>query len=966
MNKDIKSRVIFLAASLLICFFVTLVVFIFVFEHNNQKLISDIRVVKKKEMQHVLNVVSVPYKNFANDYAFWDETAQFLLTHDLKWAKDNLQDVIKFNNIDQVLLIDTGLSYQYNTPQCNGSDCRYPFLKAEVLKLFNADDTISHFFYRDSNDKIVEIYMSPIKWHTLENAGNRPAGWLFAIRNLDDVYINSLSELIGGKVVIKDRITNGDTIFNKKSGKMNIVFPISNWENKNTGYISVEYISPFFDKIKTERKWFFMVFFVFGATLVLLLIWFVRNNMIKPFHAIVESLATRNINILEKSPGQTNEFKKIKSNIAGFFAQETLIKEIQMRRDAEASLYKSQLKYRMIVESVPDVVWILNREGVLNYITQNIVDLSGYTDKELLKRTPHIVDLVDENDRENFNRCLHEFISHGVPFDIDIRGCKKDGTLIWVSVKAIQKFVQNGKSFYCGRISDISEKKRNEVFLFEREWLFRSLYEQNPVGVAMLTLPDLQITSTNKAFCDMLGYSEEEFKNMSLKDFTHPDDFKKETEECFKLLFNGKSYTLEKRVLKKDGKYLWISVTATNIFNKEGIPLMACGIVENINERKLAQEALHREHNLLVILMNNIPDFVFFKDTKTQYMKANKAFREYLGCENVSEIIGKTVFDFFNESDAKALNDQDCKVLDNKTPIINYEFSHINKDGTKEWNLTSKVPVFNESGEIEGLIGITRNITESKNREKQLKIFSQELADINAAKDKFLTIIAHDLKNPFNSILGLTTMLYEDYGILSDDERRKFSATINDAAKVTYSLIQNMLEWSRAQTGRIENNPEYLDLSVLVTDTINLLKPIAEAKTIFLISTIPYNTVVFADQNMVLFVLRNLVSNAIKFSHKNNRIIISARLIDEKYSEICVSDYGTGISEENIKKLFRIDEQYKMNGTNGEKGTGLGLVVCKEFVELNGGRIWVESQFGKGSNFYFALPCEKLKEENIK
>ena len=237
--------------------------------------------------------------------------------------------------------------------------------------------------------------------------------------------------------------------------------------------------------------------------------------------------------------------------------------------------------------------------------------------------------------------------------------------------------------------------------------------------------------------------------------------------------------------------------------------------------------------------------------------------------------------------------------------------------------------------------------------EKQRK----ELESLNATKDKFFSIIAHDLKNPFASLIGASDFLVNSYDELSSTQLDNFLGIINRSARQGYRLLENLLEWSRMQTGTISWKPKQVDLWNLVTEVVNLLTGSAESKDICLEADVDENLKAFVDENMIQTVVRNLVSNAIKFTPRGGEILVTSHKTDG-YIEISVSDSGIGIGEDKIDKLFRIDEQVTQNGTENETGTGLGLILCKEFVEKHGGTIRVESQLGKGSKFIFTIPVE--------
>ncbi len=270
----------------------------------------------------------------------------------------------------------------------------------------------------------------------------------------------------------------------------------------------------------------------------------------------------------------------------------------------------------------------------------------------------------------------------------------------------------------------------------------------------------------------------------------------------------------------------------------------------------------------------------------------------------------------------------------------------------------SFVPIKLEGSKTSHVLANIEDITSRKNAEIKIKESEQKLREVNLAKDKFFSIIAHDIKTPFNAILGFSGLLQDDFDNFNNDEKKTFIKNINDAAEITFKLLENLLEWSRSQTGKIIINPEKIDLSLLINDTISFLKPTAEKKSIQIHSDVNYNTTVFADINMITTTIRNLISNAIKFSFPNGLIKISVKNIDN-FIEISIIDNGIGISNEDLSKIFKLDAHFKKEGTAHEQGTGLGLILCKEFVEKNGGWIWAESEPGKGSSFKFTLPKEK-------
>ncbi len=244
------------------------------------------------------------------------------------------------------------------------------------------------------------------------------------------------------------------------------------------------------------------------------------------------------------------------------------------------------------------------------------------------------------------------------------------------------------------------------------------------------------------------------------------------------------------------------------------------------------------------------------------------------------------------------------------------------------------------------------------NLEKKVEQRTLELKELNATKDKFFSIIAHDLKNPFNTLLGFSELMIANIDTYDKEKISEFVNIIYETSKTSYALLENLLEWSRSQTGRLEMEKKNIDLEDMVEDNINLLSNNAAKKEIDLVNKLKPNSVAFIDGNMISTVIRNLMSNAIKYTPKKGSITITSS-ITGNFIELSVTDSGVGIKEENISKLFRIDMNYSTKGTSNETGTGLGLILCKEFVMKNEGEISVKSEHGKGSTFTVKLPRAK-------
>ncbi|MCF8368606.1 MAG: HAMP domain-containing histidine kinase [Bacteroidales bacterium] len=249
---------------------------------------------------------------------------------------------------------------------------------------------------------------------------------------------------------------------------------------------------------------------------------------------------------------------------------------------------------------------------------------------------------------------------------------------------------------------------------------------------------------------------------------------------------------------------------------------------------------------------------------------------------------------------------------------------------------------------------------------KERKKLEDSLKESNATKDKFFSIIAHDLINPMGAFVSLTQSMLDNFENKDRENIRENLHAMHNSSKSTFALLENLLTWSRSQRGTIPFNPLNSDLKFVALQCISTLKEVADKKAICLQLEIADSLMSYCDVNMVTTVIRNLMSNAIKFTPENGTITIrGTHHAESKLIQLCIEDTGVGISPENVSKLFFVDQSFTTNGTNNEKGTGLGLILCKEFIKRNEGEIWVESEEGKGSRFCFTLPESTVEEVDL-
>ncbi len=372
-------------------------------------------------------------------------------------------------------------------------------------------------------------------------------------------------------------------------------------------------------------------------------------------------------------------------------------------------------------------------------------------------------------------------------------------------------------------------------------------------------------------------------------------------------------------------------------------------------ERIREEEDLLNEKYLLQSLLNNIPDSIYFKDMKSNFTRINNAHARILGVKLPEDAIGKNDFDFFDHDHASSAFEDEQKLLKEGKGLIGKIEKIRLADGNYMWVTATKEPIYDDKGEVVGLVGISRNISKIKDNEKKLKSFSEELKKLNRTKDRLFSIIAHDLRGPFNALIGLSEILLMDLESLSKEEIKNDLEEIYSVIKTEFQLLENLLNWSRVENGNMKYEPEKISLKEKVDFIRGLLVSNLKNKNIKLEASIDDNVYVNADPNMLVSILLNLVTNAVKFTTEGGSININAKK-DKKNYEISVTDNGVGMDESILAGVF--EGMYNSTpGTKSEKGTGLGLMICKEMVERQKGKIWVESKKGEGSSFHFTVPA---------
>jgi two-component system, sensor histidine kinase and response regulator len=500
-------------------------------------------------------------------------------------------------------------------------------------------------------------------------------------------------------------------------------------------------------------------------------------------------------------------------------------------------------------------------------------------------------------------------------------------------------------------IKDISEQKRSQDELRLQKNQFETLVNNIP-GITYRANNDTDRTMLflSKNVGIELGYSNDELlhnNKVSFGHLIHEADLKKVRRAISNGVENKEAFEVEYRIGHKNGTLRWIWEKGHGVYNEQGKLLYIDGFMQDITEIK------NNEDQLAGFFSVNL-DLLLITDLDATIIKVNKEWENLLGYK-AEELEQKKFLELIHPDDIQSTIDVVSR-LEEKSNVLNFINRYRCKDGSYrvlEWRAQPKENI---------VYAAARDITERKLAEEKLRDSEARLRQLNLAKDKFYSIIAHDLKNPFNTILGFSDLLLEQVRDNNYEGIDEYAEIVSKSSHRLMDLLTNLLEWSQTQTDGIRFNPKHYDLEDIIDECLKLFDDNAKQKSITIKKILPQNINVFADKSMISTVMRNLLSNAIKFSKEGGQIIISAQKTPYK-TLISVKDNGIGIEPNRIKSLFSIDSGESTQGTNREQGTGLGLILCKEFVDKHGGKLSVESEAGKGSTFHFTLPLTKGADE---
>lgn len=634
------------------------------------------------------------------------------------------------------------------------------------------------------------------------------------------------------------------------------------------------------------------------------------------------------------------------------------IQDITEKENALEQLRNSEKRYRTLVNKTSDIFVEINDKGQQVYVSPVAEKITGYTIDELNRP---FLEVIHPNDHERIAEMWQKALDNpSMRHRVEYRHIHKTKGYIWVEAHG-QSFLHDPqiKSVYTF-IRDISDRKKLEDDLRAQKDKYKLISNNVSDVIWVFNVNKKKFTYISPSVQRQRGYTPEEAMNLSLgKSFTEDSaqiilSRIKEGITAFRQnpqMTNDAIDELQQYC--KNGKTIWVEAS-TRFQNNALGEIEITGVSRDIDDKKTAENTIRESEQKYRKLVETMSEGLIVHNNH-EIVSFNNAAKAILGKNilyNSVNIKKEQNFEHTKEGALIVDNIQDAIAHICTLKNIQNHVLGIKEGNEIKWLKISAAPMPHGSNSTPLSLITFDNITLLKEKEAKLK-------EANITKDRFISIMAHDLKGSFNVILGYTELLNENLKNGDYNDLARMAALTNNSALSAASLLNNLLAWSRSESGKLAFKPQWLSLNPVIGETIDYLEIVAKTKNIKIIINEIQCPKILADRNMLATILRNLISNAIKFSF-NNSIIIIACIEENNQSILSVTDNGTGISQDITNKILSADGTISTIGTDGEKGTGLGLSVCKNFVKMHNGKIWFETEKNAGTTFFISFP-NKLK-----
>jgi two-component system, sensor histidine kinase and response regulator len=638
--------------------------------------------------------------------------------------------------------------------------------------------------------------------------------------------------------------------------------------------------------------------------------------------------------------------------------------DITERKRAERALRDSEAIYHSLVDSLPLNLVRKDQQGRIVFGNRRYCDTRGQSLDQLIGKTDF--DLFPRELAEKYVRDDRRVMSSGDVLHNIEQHCSPDGRPSFVEV--LKSPVRNVEGAITGvqvLFWDVTEKHQAEAALEHERYLLHTLLDNIPDSIYFKDA-DSRFLRVSKSLASKFELDNPAHViGKSDADFFTDEHARQALQDERSIIQTGTPVLgLIEKETWPDGRQTWCSTTKLPLRDQRGRITGTFGISRDITAQKLAEEALAHERDLLRTLMNQLPDLIFVKDTSGRFVTANTALLQILGASCLDEIIGKTDFDFLEPGLAQQYAVDDQAVFRTGQSLIDREERSVDPQGNEVWLLTTKVPLRNGAGQVRGLVGIGRNITNRKHAEIQLREAKETADQANRAKSDFLANMSHEIRTPMNAILGMTELLLDT--VLTSTQR-EYIRMVHESGEALLTLINDILDFSKIEAGKLELEIAPFELRESLGDTMKSLALRAHSKGLELAFRIAADVPewLLGDVNRLRQIIINLVGNAIKFTSEGEVVLDVERQAgtDETVTlQLAVSDTGIGIPAEKRELIFREFEQADASTTRRYGGTGLGLAISSRLVNLMGGNIAVDSEIGRGSKFHFTARFQRCDE----
>ncbi len=516
-----------------------------------------------------------------------------------------------------------------------------------------------------------------------------------------------------------------------------------------------------------------------------------------------------------------------------------------------------------------------------------------------------------------------------------------------------------GEGRFCMYIHDITKYKNTINALQESEERYYSLVEDAPALIRRFNKNGV-ISYVNSYYAEYFNTLPENIIGKNIFDLSNNEDIGLFKENLKKLTQKNPIIEYQQKIKNHKGETQWQKWTDRALFNSRGKIVEYQSVGMDFTRLKNTELQLEEQKNKLNAIFDNGLIGISVLNNKGDILMANNKFIDMLKIKE--DVRSLNYYKVLDEPQLKEAKHNIDNIFTGDIKQVNVQRKIQRRNGSIFWADLFTAPITIKDGKVTEIVGLVIDITERHQMEEELKASEKKLKKLNNTKDKLFSVIAHDIRNPFNAILGFSTILDNNLESLSGSEVKEFISKIVEASEQTYKLLEDLLTWAKSQLGQLHAKPCKVETNSIIQECINSLKSLARNKNIRINIGSSDEGTVYVDREMIKFVIRNLLHNAIKFSHPNSVINYSIKKNTDNTTTISIKDYGVGIRKEKLEILFNLDAFLSTNGTAHEKGTGLGLSLSKEMVELNNGQIEVLSEAEKGSEFLITLPNSKRKE----